>query len=402
MSQPPAEASPPESSAPSSPGHSAPDASYTPTRRRGTALVELVRLAVVVLATAAAFELAPIVQGWLAATQGPDTVLLVLAVLGAGLGYVLGGVFGRFTVGRVDDAERSLREIPAGALFAGALGGLAGFLLSAGLVWPVVLLGPALVTLPLAVLVVLVVTATGLRVGLARGGDLLRFLGASGRLPVSIPTSGPSAKLVDTSALIDGRVLDVCRAGFLEGTLVLPRFVLYELQGLADSGDEDRRARGQRGLDMLSSLQRSSGVSLEVTERDYPELTEVDAKLVAMARDRGAGLITVDGNLGRVAEVQNVTVLNLHTLADRLRPPVLPGDVLSLRITKPGKDRGQGVGYLPDGTMVVVEGGRDHQGDKVTAEVTSILSNNNGRMLFATLAESAEPTRLVPRDATGE
>jgi uncharacterized protein YacL len=352
------------------------------------ALVETVRLAVVVLVTAAAFRLGDMVTGG-------DPLLIVL--LGAAVGYVLGGVLGRFTLGRIDAAEHSLRAVPAQNLLAGAMGGVVGLIIATALTWPVLLFGAKLYTVPIALLLMVLFSLVGIRIGVARGGDLLRSLGATGRLPVSSPSGGRRAKVVDTSALIDGRLVDVCRSGFVEGTLVVPQFVLYELQGLADSGDDDRRMRGRRGLDVLGALQRSSGIALEVTDADYPAITAVDAKLVAMAKDRGASLITVDGNLGRVAEVQGVTVMNLHTLADHLRPPVLPGDRLDVRVLKPGKEKDQGVGYLADGTMVVIEGARSRQGDTVIAEVTSILNNPQGRMVFATATTPDEPARLHPR-----
>jgi uncharacterized protein YacL len=185
--------------------------------------------------------------------------------------------------------------------------------------------------------------------------------------------------------------------GFMTGVIVIPRFVLYELQGIADAGDEQRRMRGKRGLDVLAALQRSAGVTLEVAERDFPEIAEVDAKLVAMAAARDAALVTVDDNLGRVAEVQGVTVLNLHSLADALRPPVLPGDHLEVRVLRPGKEAGQGVGYLADGTMVVIEGAREWQGSDVPAEVTSILSTSHGRMVFATRADPQPEHAVMER-----
>lgn len=353
------------------------------------ALVETVRLAVVVLATAAAFRVSASIN------NGEQELLIVL--LGAAVGYVIGGVAGRFTLGRIDAAERSLKAVPAQNLLSGAMGGLVGLIMATAVTWPVLLFGAKIYTVPIALLIMVMLTFTSVRIGVARGGDLLRSLGATGRLPVSTPSGGRRAKLVDTSALIDGRLVDVCRSGFVEGTLVVPQFVLYELQGLADAGDDERRMRGRRGLDVLAALQRSSGVALEVTDRDYPAIESVDAKLVAMAKDRGAGLITVDGNLGRVAEVQGVTVLNLHALADILRPPVLPGDHIDVKVVKPGKEKDQGVGYLADGTMVVIEGGRRRQGDQVSAEVTSILNNPQGRMVFATAVPPDGTPRLVSR-----
>lgn len=359
-------------------------------RGGGLVLVELVRLTVVVIFTSAAYRVA-------GELPNEEANRLLVTLLGASIGYVLGGVAGRFTVGRIDAAERSLRGVSAHELLSSSLGGLVGLIIGAALGWPALLLGELIYTLPLALLVTTITTATGIRIGLARSGDLMRSLGATGRLSVSSPSGGRRAKIVDTSALIDGRLVEVCRCGFMEGTLVVPQFVLYELQGLADAGDEERRRRGRRGLDVLSSLQRSSGIALEVADRDYPEIEAVDAKLVAMARERGAALVTVDQNLGRVAEVQGVNVLNLHTLADTLRPPVLPGDALTVRVIKPGKESNQGVGYLADGTMVVVENGRDAQGQEVTAEVTSILSTSNGRMVFATARGDDTPARHLTR-----
>lgn len=356
------------------------------------ALVETVRLAVVVLATAAAFRLSALSDG---------TGQLLFVLLGAAIGYVVGGVIGRFTLGRIDAAERSLRAVPAQNLLAGAMGAIVGLVIGTAVTWPVLLFGGKVYTVPVAILLLVLFALTGVRLGIARGGDLLRSLGATGRLPVTSPSGGRRAKVVDTSALIDGRLVDVCRSGFVEGTLVVPQFVLYELQGLADAGDEDRRMRGRRGLDVLTALQHSGGLALEVTDRDYPSIESIDAKLVALAKDRGASLITVDGNLGRVAEVQGVTVLNLHTLADHLRPPVLPGDRLDVRVLKPGREKDQGIGYLADGTMVVIEGARAKQGSDVTAEVTSILNNPQGRMVFATAVSPDEPTRIHPRASAG-
>lgn len=364
---------------------------------RTSLIVEAARLAVVAVATAGAYELATSTRlgQWLVGDlfAGDERAVLLIVVLGAALGYVGGGAIGRFAYGRLDAAEHRLHQVSSGQLLTSLIGGLLGLAVGMALTWPALLLLPWYLALPLIGFVLVCTTTLGMRVGSARGGDLLRALGARGRLEVTSPSSGPRARLVDTSALIDGRIVDVCRGGFLEGNLVLPRFVVYELQGLADAADEERRRRGKRGLDVLGALQRASSVSLEVADQDYPDITAVDAKLVAMAKERGAPLVTVDGNLARVAEVQGVRVLNLHQLAEDLRPPVLPGDELALRITRPGKEPGQGVGYLADGTMVVVEGAREQIGDDVRAEVTSILSTAHGRMVFATRCEAATALR---------
>lgn len=370
------------------------------TRPGGSTLVELVRLTVVALSTAAGFQLTA--QGALPRRllelMDDSTARLLLVTLGAAVGYVLGGVVGRFTIGRIDVAERRLREVSAGELLAGMFGAMAGLAVGAGITWPVLLFEGRAFTLPIAALIIVVMAAAGLRIGSSRGGDLLRFVGASGRLGVSSPSSGRGAKLIDTAALIDGRLLEVCRAGFCEGTLVVPEFVLYELQGLADSGDDERRRRGRRGLDTLGALQRASGVALEVAIDEVADVESVDAKLITLARSRRCALVTVDANLARIAEVQGIRVLNLHTLAEELRPPVLPGDHLTVRIARGGKEPGQGVGYLSDGTMVVVEGAAERIGADVVAEVTSLLSNPNGRMVFATACSA--PTPLGDRAVT--
>lgn len=188
--------------------------------------------------------------------------------------------------------------------------------------------------------------------------------------------------VVDTSALIDGRVADVCEAKFVSGTLVVPRFMLHELQAVADSSDTAKRARGRRGLDILSRMQENPDVPVKVFDKDYPEIKEVDAKLVALARELGAKLITTDFNLNKIASLQGVTVLNVNDLANALKPVVLPGEVMSIFVLKEGKERDQGVGYLNDGTMVVVEEGRRFIGRRLDVTVASILQTSAGRMIF--------------------
>lgn len=356
--------------------------------RRLTLLVESVRLAVVALATAAGFEVGA--SGVLPSAVDSGRLVIVPVLLGAAGGYVLGGMAGRALSRSLDHAERQLRRVPTSQLLTAVLGALVGLGVGVAVAWPLILVGAWRYTLPLAVILLLVTVSLGVRIGASRSGDLLRTLGAAGRLPVSSPSTGPRARVVDTSALIDGRVLAVCRSGFLDGTLVIPRVVMGELQRLADAGDDDVSRRGRRGLDVLAGLQRA-GVGVEISDRDHPEIGEVDAKLVAMAAERGAPLVTCDGNLARVAEVQGVTVLNLHKLAEDLRPPVLPGERIDVSIIKPGKEPGQGVGYLDDGTMVVVERARDRKGATVAVEVTSVLATAHGRLVFATLTGPSRP-----------
>jgi uncharacterized protein YacL len=306
----------------------------------------------------------------------------VSSVLGALLGYVLGGALGRALVRQVDTAAARLERVSSAQLVAATLGGALGALAGITVLLPVLLLPYQAFTVPVALLVVLALAYAGARLGALRGADLGRFIGMRGRLEVSTPSRGGGVKLVDTSALVDGRLVEVARAGFLEGLVVVPRFVLDELQRLADSGDPQVRRRGRRGLDLLRVLQDESLVGVEITDEDPAGFREVDAKLAALARDRKAQLVTCDGGLARVAEIGGVRVLNLHALAEAVRPPVLPGDQLEVRLVKAGRERAQAVGYLDDGTMVVVDDAADAIGGDLTVDVTSIVTGRQGRMLF--------------------
>ena len=189
--------------------------------------------------------------------------------------------------------------------------------------------------------------------------------------------------LLDTSVIIDGRIAELIEANFLEGLIVVPRFVLRELQQIADSADPIKRARGRRGLDMLNRLQKNQKIEIKLHDGDYPEEKEVDTKLVRLAKNLNAKLFTNDYNLGKIAELQSVSYVNLHDLAKSLRTVLLPGEVLSLRIVREGKDKGQGIGYLPDGTMVVVNNGHSAIGQQVDVIVQSLLQTGAGIIVFA-------------------
>jgi uncharacterized protein YacL len=189
--------------------------------------------------------------------------------------------------------------------------------------------------------------------------------------------------LLDTSVIIDGRIVELIEAGFVEGVTVVPRFVLNELRAIADSQDAVRRERGRHGLEVLSRLQRNHRVEIKIHEADYPEETGVDAKLVRLARALGARLFTNDHNLGKVAELQSVRYLNLSELARSLRPVLLPGEILALRIVREGKEKGQGIGYLPDGTMVVVSQAQSLIGQQIEVQVQSLHQTGAGVIVFA-------------------
>lgn len=211
--------------------------------------------------------------------------------------------------------------------------------------------------------------------------DEFSFLVQSG-VPYANRTRSNDLKILDTNVIIDGRILDICETGFIEGTLIVPRFVLKELQYIADSSDVLRRNRGRRGLDILHGMQKSPNIDVRVSEEDFPDIKEVDAKLIELAKSMSAKVVTNDFNLNQVAELQAVIVLNINELANAVKPVILPGEVMNVRVVKEGKEYGQGVAYLDDGTMVVVDNGRSLMGQSVDVIVTSILQTAAGRMIF--------------------
>jgi uncharacterized protein YacL len=200
---------------------------------------------------------------------------------------------------------------------------------------------------------------------------------------LTVPTSHDSQVLLDTSTIIDGRIADITQTGFIFGTLVVPRFVLNELQRIADSADTMRRNRGRRGLEILNRLQKDAMVPIDIIDADVEGIADVDSKLVKMARDIHCPIITNDFNLNRVAELQGVKVLNINELANAIKPVLLPGEDIHIKIMQDGKELGQGVGYLDDGTMIVVENGRQYMNATVEVTVTRVLQTVAGRMIFA-------------------
>ncbi len=205
---------------------------------------------------------------------------------------------------------------------------------------------------------------------------------AAGDAPTETPEAA-SYKLLDTSVIIDGRIADIIDTGFVEGTLLLPVFVLEELQHIADSADALKRTRGRRGLDILQRIRTDSRMKVEVTNKDFDDIAEVDSKLVRLAQDVKGKIITNDFNLNKVAKLRGVEVLNINELSNAVKPVVIPGESMTVTVVKSGKEPGQGVAYLDDGTMIVIENGHRHMGETITVEVTSALQTAAGRMIFA-------------------
>lgn len=316
---------------------------------------------------------------------GSDTIryIVVLALAGAALGLL---VTPWITIRPYLWARRTIRQIPAQQLLAATIGLIVGLIIAALTAFPLSLLpDPWKSVLPF--LSLLLFGYLGAWVMVMRERDFYAIWGGRlGRDGLMKATTDKSV-LLDTSVIIDGRIADISRTGFIDGTMTIPRFVLAELQHIADSPDSLRRNRGRRGLDMLNKLQKESIVPIRITDLDVEEVHEVDDKLVRLAKNLHCPIVTNDYNLNRVAELQGIRVLNVNELANAVRAVVLPGEGMRVRVVQEGKELGQGIAYLDDGTMVVVENGKKFLGSTLDVIVTRMLQTNQGRMIFAAPAD---------------
>jgi uncharacterized protein YacL len=278
--------------------------------------------------------------------------------------------------------ETTLRLMPASELLIRGAGVTAALLVSA-LLYPL-LSGLAAGSPILALTATIFLVWYGCRLARTRGAELWKvWRGRREEAEEEDEEARQERKILDTSVIIDGRIADICKTGFIEGTLVIPGFILEELQHIADSSDLLKRNRGRRGLDILNKIQKELDVKVEIYEGDFEEIAEVDSKLVRLAKVMGGKVLTNDFNLNKVCELQGVSVLNINDLANAVKPVVLPGEEIVVQVIKDGKEHGQGVAYLDDGTMIVVEGGRDFIGSTMEVMVTSVLQTSAGRMIFA-------------------
>jgi uncharacterized protein YacL len=332
--------------------------------------------------------------------------MVVFAVLGARLGAesattlnlspeaggflfgMVGILFGLIltpwiTVRPVRGLRRSINEWPVERLLMSMTGLLMGLILALLIAYPLSLLDPPFGTY-LPTIVAVVSGYLGMTIFGLRSKEIADALGARGSRQINRAIGASSRKLVlDTSVLIDGRITDIAETGFLGGSLVVPRFVLSELHRVADSSDPLRRKRGRRGLEMLNKLQRNDVIPMKIVEEDFDDIQHVDDKLVALAQQLSAVVVTNDFNLNQVAESQGVSVLNINALANAVRSVYIPGETFAIRIIQEGRDDGQGVGYLDDGTMVVVENGKNYMDRTINVDVTKLINKETGRMIFA-------------------
>ena len=297
-------------------------------------------------------------------------------------GIILGGSLGLVALA----AEIFLKKVRIGAIIGGILGISLGLLSADLLLLPLKpLLGQDIASVSFVLMSLF--GYGGLLLGVSKGKDIsitdiFRFFRGQ--------SIEENLKILDTSVIIDGRIVDVCESGFLEGGFILPQFILQELQYIADSPDSIKRARGRRGLDVLHKIQKMSQITVRIVDEDFPKIKEVDTKLVALAKLMNAKVITNDFNLNKVAELQGVSVLNINELANSLKPVVLPGESMKVFILKEGKEYNQGVAYLDDGTMVVIENARKLIGKNADVTVTSVLQTTAGRMIFSKTKEEYE------------
>lgn len=305
--------------------------------------------------------------------------------------FVFGGVLVGMAVGSPllrglkacsKKATHVLLKTPLHELVGGLIGLVIGWIIA--LVISIPLLRIPVVGDYVPIVLGLLLGYLGLVVGLRKTDDLSHVFSRSGRVRLSSRAgSDASPKILDTSVIIDGRISDITKSGFLEGDLIVPGFVLEELQHIADSSDVLKRNRGRRGLDILNKIQKEPYSNVRILEQDYSDISEVDTKLVRLAKDINGKVVTNDYNLNKVCELHGVAVLNINELANSVKPVVLPGEELRVHVIKDGKEQGQGVAYLDDGTMIVVDGGRRFMGQTVAVLVTSVLQTAAGRMIFA-------------------
>jgi len=356
-----------------------------------------VRLFIVLLATAAGFAIG----------RGPGSIdagngAIVGATLGACIGYVSGGVLGRLLDHGIGMAARRFERTPAHQLLAGGVGAIVLGGLSGVVMLPAALVFPPQLGWSAVGLVVWVGAFLGYRIGARKSDELLAMAGLSSRPLLRTTTYGSPespAVLIDATTVADGRLLALVRAGFLRDAVVVPRFVLDHLQAMVELNDPVRSRRGRRGLEMLEALRLQPEVTLHVLEDELPEHDDAPTKLVALARRSNSALLTLDESLQRKAELQGVRCLSLRRLGEGMRPVYLPGESARLAVVREGKEADQGVGFLDDGTMVVVGGARELVGQEVDVRITSKVETSVGRMLFASLDSEPEVPKRADRAA---
>jgi len=310
----------------------------------------------------------------------------VSVTIGAILLFVLSFVLSDYFIKLITWMEEVLFKVPVGDLLFGTLGLIIGLSLASLMGIAIRSVDLLIITEIAPIILSIILGYLGFRVGFNKREELIGLFSRSGtanKKKAQDLEDVSSKKLLDTSVIIDGRIADISETGFVEGDLIVPQFVLTELQHIADSSDTLKRTRGRRGLDVLKRLQDERQSRVKIIEKDFEDATEVDLKLVRLAKQMNAQILTNDFNLNKVCDLHQVQVLNINDLANAVKPVVIPGEDMQVVVIKDGKEHNQGVAYLDDGTMIVVEGGRAYIGQAITVTVTSVLQTSAGRMIFA-------------------
>ena len=320
------------------------------------------------------------------------------SIIGALISFLFSLLVVNYITASINKIEKRLSELSLTYLLFGVIGSIIGLVLAVTLSIPFFAWKVPFINGVIPVVLMLLFGYLGFQVGTTRMEEWLKIFTTKNKkaeqdvdhqmLDRKVDDHFRKYKILDTSVIIDGRIYDIAKTGFLVGTLLIPNFVLYELQYIADSGDNLKRVRGRRGLDILNALQKEEGITVEMYEGDFEEITEVDSKLLKLAKLLDGVVVTNDYNLNKVAEFQNVPVLNINVLANAVKPVVIPGETMEVVVVKAGTERQQGVAYLDDGTMIVVEDGQHYMNEQIQVIVTSALQTAAGRMIFARPAHS--------------
>ncbi|OGP32545.1 MAG: hypothetical protein A2073_03490 [Deltaproteobacteria bacterium GWC2_42_11] len=285
--------------------------------------------------------------------------------------------------------EERVKKTPLRIVIGGAIGLITGLVVSNLVSYPIVIhfFENNILKILTYTMINCLIGYIGLSIGMKKGdefhgGHIFSLLGEKER--------GSADRVLDTSVIIDGRIADITEAGFVEGEIIIPQFVLQELHYIADSADSIKRTRGKRGLDILQRLQKQTSTKVTITDRDFQNIKEVDAKLIALAKEINASIVTNDSNLSKIAELHGISVLNINHLANILKSVVLPGEVMNIFVLKEGKENGQGIGYIDDGTMVVIDNAKRFLGKNMDVVVTSVLQTTGGRMIFSRLKDDTK------------
>ena len=318
-------------------------------------------------------------------------ILLIVILIFAIIFYFLSSFIYKGIIAMIDGFERNIQKLTVTEFLFGTLGLLVGLVFATLIGVPIsrihFVIGPILF-----ILIDLIGALVGIKIFIKRKDDILNLLTSIKKNGIRDKKNKHNEKIcpkiLDTSVIIDGRIFDICQTGFVEGPLVIPGFVLNELRHISDSADGLKRNRGRRGLDILNKIQKELSIETQIYEEDFPEIAEVDAKLLKLAQVLNGKVVTNDFNLNKVAEFQGVPVLNINELANAIKPVLLPGEEMKVVVMKDGKEASQGIAYLDDGTMIVVEGGRKFINEEIIVVVTSVLQTAAGRMIFAKPKES--------------